>query len=77
MYEKGVLCIFECLIIVDNLYKSFNINLKKINLLIKEFFMGIDGIVLFLLSFKICIKMLLNVEKLINFNFVWVYVFVI
>lgn len=39
--------------------------------------MGIDGIPLSLLNFKICINTLSNVEKLINFNLAQVYALVI
>lgn len=77
MYEKGASCIFECPTIVDNSYKSLNTNPKIINPLIKELFMGIDGIALSLLSLKICVKTLSNVEKLINFNLARVYALVI
>lgn len=77
MYEKGVSCIFECPTIVDNSYKSLNTNPKKINPLIKELVMGIDGIALSLLNLKICVKTLSNVEKLINFNLARVYALVI
>lgn len=68
MYEKGASCIFECPTIVDNSYKSLNTNPKKINPLIKELFMGIDGIALSLLSLKICVKTLSNVEKFNKFQ---------
>lgn len=77
MYEKGASCLFECPTIVDYSYKSLATNPKTINPLIKELFMGIDGIPLSLLNFKICINTLSNVEKLINFNLARVYALVI
>lgn len=82
MYEKGLSCLFECPSVRDHIYKSLTsraqiTNPSKINPLTKELLTNIDTVMLILFNFQSCVKALLNVEKLMNFNLTRVYSLVI
>lgn len=82
MYEKGLSCLFECPSVRDHIYKSLTsraqiTNPSNINPLTKELLTDLDTVVVFLINLQSCVKALLNVEKLMNFNLARVYSLVI
>lgn len=82
MYKKGLSCLFECPSIRDHIYKSLTsraqiTNPSKINPLTKELFISLDTVGVIIFNMQSCVKALLNVEKLINFNLARVYALVI